>query len=109
MHFHVIALAAWVCHVRACAERVGFLPPQDWFEEEERKTMDMDETNRIATILVYLSGAALSGTRENKCMTPKKFEYNSKEECARPHQCIQLLPRGMQRLVVSTKPELLVS
>ena len=28
----------------------------DWFEEEERKKMDIDDTNRIATILVYLSG-----------------------------------------------------
>jgi prolyl 4-hydroxylase len=32
----------------------------DWFEEEERKKMDIDDTNRIATILVYLSGGDLS-------------------------------------------------
>ena len=32
----------------------------DWFEEEERKKMDIDETNRIATILVYLSGVGSS-------------------------------------------------
>ena len=31
----------------------------DWFEEEERKKMDIDDTNRIATILVYLSGGQL--------------------------------------------------
>lgn len=35
-----------------------YLEHWDWFEEEERKKMDMDETNRIATILVYLTGAA---------------------------------------------------
>jgi 2OG-Fe(II) oxygenase superfamily len=28
----------------------------DWFEEDERKTLDMDSNNRIATVLMYLSG-----------------------------------------------------
>lgn len=43
---------------------------RDWFEEEERKKMDMDETNRIATILVYLTGAALPHHP-----TPAQFEH----------------------------------
>ena len=33
----------------------------DWFEEEERKKRDIDDTNRIATILVYLSGEHTPG------------------------------------------------
>jgi 2OG-Fe(II) oxygenase superfamily len=39
----------------------------DWFEEEERKKMDIDDTNRIATILVYLSGKRTPGWQAS-CM-----------------------------------------